>query len=221
MRLKIKKLKNAEKGKRVFILGNGPSILKHDLSKLKNEICIGMNASTLLEEKYGFTQKYYTVSDARFLNHPEKRAMATTMLSPDTIRVLRSDLDLNDDSAIVANKNTYYVNPLSRDGFSYNLNNGYHYGCTTTMLALQLAHYLGASEIVILGVDLNYYGETARFYSESNAQLEDSKIGVQIFNIADAANKLAACSIRTFICNQSSFLAPYLRCEDFDGLFCS
>lgn len=68
---------DCEKGKRCFILANGPSLCEHNLSLLRNELVIGMNASTLLEKEYNFFQKYYVLSDLRFLEHQSKQKFAT------------------------------------------------------------------------------------------------------------------------------------------------
>jgi hypothetical protein len=41
-------LKDVHKGRRAFIIGNGPSLRQTDLSKLKNEFTFGMNRIYLL-----------------------------------------------------------------------------------------------------------------------------------------------------------------------------
>ena len=50
-------------GKRCFIIGNGPSLVKCDLTLLKNEITIGSNGIFLIFEKMGFKPTFYTVED--------------------------------------------------------------------------------------------------------------------------------------------------------------
>jgi hypothetical protein len=205
---KKKSLKGNENGRRAFILGNGPSIIKEDLAKLKGELIIGMNASTILEKEFGFFQNYYCISDSRFLCHPEKRMWGTSELDKNTIRVLRGDLiDLDDPNL---KKSTYYTPHLKRDGFSYNVEVGFYYGCTTTMLAIQLAAHLGCSEIYLLGVDLRYRHESPRFYKESKPQLEDAFTSVQIWNIANAAKILSNSGCRLISCSEKSLLRPYL-----------
>ncbi len=212
-----RKLRGQEKGKRGFILANGPSVSEYDLSVLKGEIVIGMNASTLLEERYGFISRYYTISDARFLKNPEKRELGTHRLNPKTIRVLRADLESVDDSHLAVR--TYYVKALTRDGFSSNISNGYYYGCTTTMLAMQLAFHLGLAEVFLLGCDLRYSGPQPRFYEEKDVEIEDAFTSVQIMNIARAAEFMEGMGTKVYGCSTSSFLRPYLRYADFNSLF--
>lgn len=205
-------LRNIHSGERVFILGNGPSINKLDLSFLKEEFSIGMNASTILEERWGFVQDYYCISDARFLNHPEKRKYGTNLISKKTKRFIRADLKPVDD--ISHSSNTYYVPHLLRDGFSKNIDVGYFYGSTTTMLAIQVAYHLGFHEVYLLGVDLNYSEENPRFYKESSIQMEDAFTSVQIMNIANAGEIFRQESKEVYICSENSFLRPYLPFVD-------
>ncbi|EMR46682.1 TPA: hypothetical protein SLP05_002358 [Pseudomonas putida] len=213
----IKSLKNREAGRRAFILGNGPSILEEDLSSLGNELTIGMNASTLLEQKFGFHTNYYVVSDTRFITHPDKGRYATTDLHPQTIRVLREEIRDVDDRSI--KNQTYYVPALKRDGFSRDIRSGYFFGCTTTMLAIQLAYYLGVTEVYLLGCDLRYTPDSPRFYKEDNPQLEDSFTSVQIWNISNAAQVFASEGKQIVSCSKRSFLRPYLAYQDFSSIF--
>lgn len=213
----IRNIKDNEEGKRIFILANGPSINQHNLNLLKDEIVIGMNASTLLESQYDFISKYYVISDTRFIQHPEKHSLGTTRLSPETIRVLRRELEEYDDKKIL-NK-TYYVKALKRNGFSENLSAGYFFGCTTTMLAIQLAYFLGAVDIYLLGCDLRYSPESPRFYKEESPQLEDAFTSVQIWNIVNASNLLEKQGKRIINCSPKSFLRSHIEYADFNSLF--
>lgn len=211
-------LLNCEKGKRCFILANGPSLREHNLALLKKELVIGMNASTILEKEYYFFQKYYVLSDLRFLNNPLKRRIATSDLSPETVRILRSDLYDYDDKSL---KNiTYYVKSIGRDGFSDNISKGFYFGCSTTLLAIQLAATLGCDNIYILGLDLsNYINSKIRFYQEDIVQEYDLYISTQIFNICKAYNELCKKNIKIYHCNKKSLISPYLPFCCYDHLF--
>lgn len=209
-------LRGKEKGRRAFILANGPSILEENLSLLEGELTIGMNASTMLEKEFGFTTSYYVVSDARFLSAKEKLRWATSELAPLTHRVIRADLESYDQADYA--KRTTYVQALSRDGFSTNLSAGYYYGCTTTMLALQLAWHIGCRNVYLLGCDLRYPEESPRFYSEASPQLEDAFTSVQLTNIVAAADVFERGGGKLVNCSERSFLRPYLRYERFDSI---
>jgi hypothetical protein len=172
-----------------------------------------MNASTMLEERFGFVSKYYVLTDARFINAKEKRSWATEKLSSSTHRVVRADLRSLDDPALESR--TTYVNHLSRDGFSRDLSVGFHYGCTTTMLAIQLAWHLGSRDVYLLGCDMRYPECSPRFYTESTPQLEDAFTSVQLLNIVNAASAFEQAGGRLINCSARSFLRPYMAFEDF------
>jgi hypothetical protein len=209
-------LRNRERGRHAFILGNGPSINEEDLSPLNNELVIGMNASTMLERIFGFSSQYYVLSDARFINSPRKRHWATEKIGSDTQRVVRADLRSLDDTGLVGR--TTYVSALSRDGFSRNLSGGFYYGCTTTMLALQLAWHLGVRDVYLLGCDLRYPEENPRFYEETTPQLEDPFTSVQLSNIVNAAMEIEKDGGKLINCSARSFLRPYLAFESYEHI---
>lgn len=209
-------LKDKEINKRCFILANGPSILNHNLSLLENEVTIGMNASTLLEKKFKFHQTYYVLSDKRFLLHEEKSKCANEKLSPLTIRVLRDILKEYDNN--ITNP-TKYVASLGRDGFSFNLQRGFYFGSTTTMLAIQLAYYLGCKEIYILGLDLNYDSGKERFYKEISVQEYDMLTSVQLYNLKLAYSTLKDRNISLYITSKKSLARPYIDFVEYEALF--
>jgi len=49
---------------RCFIIGNGPSLREHDLTKLKNEVTFGCNRIYMLREEMGFSVTYYFCLDS-------------------------------------------------------------------------------------------------------------------------------------------------------------
>lgn len=201
-------LRNAHRGEDAFVLANGPSIKREDLHLLEGRLSIGMNASTMLEREHGFVQTYYTVSDRRFLCHPEKRRWATTELATGTRRILRSDLRGDDDAELKSR--TLYTPHIKRDGWSHDLRVGFYYGCTTTMLAVQLAAYMGCRTIYLLGVDLRYEAESPRFYAEVDPQAEDAFTSVQIWNLVNAHRELAARDQHLVNCSERSLLRPHI-----------
>ena len=217
MKKNISELKDIELGKDIYILANAPSIKQENLSLLKNKISIGMNANPLLEKEFNFISKYYVVSDRRFLNHPIKREMATTLLENQTKRIFRAELEEDDIETL--NNETYYINVLGKNGFSFNLKKGYYFGVTTTMLAIQLAVYLGAKNIYILGMDLKYNGKNPRFYKEEEVQEFDSFTSLQISNVRNAYLELQKKGINLYNCSKNSLLYPYLPFVSFENTF--
>ena len=54
-------LKDIHKGKRAFVIANGPSLKQTDMSKLRNEFTFGMNRIYLMFPELGFSTTYLTV----------------------------------------------------------------------------------------------------------------------------------------------------------------
>ena len=56
---RLQRYKDKHKGQRCFIIGNGPSLNKMDLTALKDEITFGLNRVYLLFDRVGFSTTYY------------------------------------------------------------------------------------------------------------------------------------------------------------------
>ncbi len=63
-----KRFQNIHKGKRCFILGNGPSLLKEDLSILKDEIVFTVNAITQSPIFKEVKSNYHVLADPAYFN---------------------------------------------------------------------------------------------------------------------------------------------------------
>lgn len=211
--MRIANLKDLEKGKDIFIVGGGPSLLNVDLSYLSNKVVIGMNRSVILEK--GFSSKYYVVSDKRFVENEEKFQDIEKILNTKTF-IFREGL--TNDFAKEDKKRVCTTKALGRDGFSRNIARGYYHSCTTTMLAIQVAYYLGAKRIFLLGIDLNYYGSKARSYDIENSEIPDAFLSYQIKNIVNAAIILERESIELINLSEKSFLKPYLKFKSFQNI---
>src|SRR5215211_3689996 len=60
---RLGKLKDVHKGKRAFIIGNGPSLKQTDLSKLRDEITFCMNRFYLAFPELGFPATYLCITN--------------------------------------------------------------------------------------------------------------------------------------------------------------
>ena len=210
----MRELKNKEKGKNIFILAGGPSTLDLDLSLLKNEIVIGMNGTILLEKD--FSSKYYVISDSRFINKAEKfELIKESLYNYEKEFIFRKDI-----TQFIPNKENYNIKKvkcLGRDGFSFNILNGFFHGTTTCMLAIQTAFFLGASKIFLLGVDLNYVKNKIRSYEKISSEIPDSFLSYQIRNIVNASIELKKKNIDLINLSKDSFLKPYLKFNTYEN----
>ena len=133
-------------------MGNGPSLLKCDLSLLKDEVTICSNAHYLIWADMGYTPTYLTVEDRLVA---EDRAEELFGLSGVT-QIYPRDLLY----CLKKNENTLYIN-FVRDyqpfpKFTHNFEKIVYWGGTVSVLNLQLAHYLGCTEIYLIGFDHEY-----------------------------------------------------------------
>lgn len=144
---KLYGLKNAAEGKRVWIVGNGPSLQQLDLSKLKDEIVIVCNL--IFRDELPFTPSYYCLEDKQMMWNFHEAIMGYHV--PGMLKFFPQALDSyvkGDDSLVV---NFHYDNPEWR--FSTNFAEHVYWGSTVAYMMLQLAYYLGAETTIVIGMD--------------------------------------------------------------------
>jgi hypothetical protein len=141
-------LKDAHKGERCFILGNGPSLKDTDLHRLKNEFTIGTNRIYLMFPELGFKTSYYvSVNDLVV----EQCAQDIQALDMPRFISWRSRKWLNPEDELYFLFTTY-----TGAGFSGNAAGRLWEGATVTFVCLQLAFFLGFQEVILIGVDHNF-----------------------------------------------------------------
>ncbi len=144
----LRGLKNSHKGERCFIIGNGPSLRKMDLSRLKNEFTFGMNRIYMLFPEIGFqTDLFLAVNDLVI----EQCAEDIHSLSMPKFIAWRSHKHLQY-STSTHFLHTSYTGPK----FTRDITGRLWEGATVTYTALQVAYYLGFSTAILIGVDHNF-----------------------------------------------------------------
>ena len=151
-RARLEGLRGLYRGRRCFVMGNGPSLKKVDFSLLRSEITIGSNAVYLIREEMGFQPTFLAVEDRLVA---EDRANELNTLSG-TTKVFPRDLAY----CISADNNTIFVNCLRAykpfPQFANDFAQKVFWGGTVTFFNLQLAYFLGCSEIYLIGIDHSY-----------------------------------------------------------------
>ena len=150
----LKKFKNIHRGERCFIIGTGPSLTTEDLELLKDEICFGSNRIFEIYPRTTWRPTYYINQDYPLL---KKYVNEINELTP---RAVFLPVDV---------KPSYGQNPLANffvlrhkefypgdAEFSENLHHYMGQGFTVTYGAIQMARYMGFSEVYLLGIDHNY-----------------------------------------------------------------
>ena len=160
--LEVQNHRNRYQGKRVFLIGSGPSLADVDLSLLKNEITMGMNlsykhykanfhlvANSNVLKRYGYDvlrnkELFLTGSASRYY-----------LKNKDIFSIDNNIFIIPDYGEIQVWKN------IKKDILKQGVRGGYN----ISLIALQILAYMGFKEIYLLGHDCNYTNKTMPFYT--------------------------------------------------------
>ncbi len=146
---RIQRYRNIHQGKRCFILGNGPSLKQTDLTLLNGEFTFCTNRIYLMLDQLGFTPSYYVVSNDLIVEQCARDIEKLPM--PKFVGWHTRDMiQFTNDMTFL------WTRCGLRSWFFTDLTEGCWEGNTVTMVAIQLAYYMGFSEIYLLGVDHSY-----------------------------------------------------------------
>lgn len=136
-------------GQRCFIIGNGPSLRKTDLSKLRGETTFGLNRIYLAFPELGFTTNYLVAVNDLVLEQCQADFRALNMPKFITWRGR---------TALSGDPNTIFVDTdfTGAENFNGDARGRVYEGFTVTYVALQLAFYMGFSQVILIGVDHNF-----------------------------------------------------------------
>jgi len=147
----LQPLKNRYVGCRCIVIGNGPSLRSMDLSILKNEYTFGLNRGYLLFDNLGFETSFFVSINKLVLqqfSNEIKKIQAIKFLN----WASRDNYQVDEKTVLLSSKpglklNGDVVNGYFADSF------------TVTNVALELAYYLGFSEVILIGVDHSFVGK--------------------------------------------------------------
>ncbi|WP_143315066.1 6-hydroxymethylpterin diphosphokinase MptE-like protein [Clostridium sp. HBUAS56017] len=168
--LRIELSKNSEykglyKGKRCFILGNGPSLNKQDLSKLENEYVFTVNFMNKSEIFHKVKSNWHVAidpcifnSDGNLISYEEKINTLRDILSRDiTLFTLYDNKGFLSDNKLLQDNVRYMkIGILLTEKYNKDINflNLVPEAQTVVQAAIYLAIYMGFSEIYLLGCDM-------------------------------------------------------------------
>lgn len=152
-RKRLESLRDLHRGERVFIMGNGPSLAKCDLSRLAAEHTFGVNKIHLLFDQIDWRPTYYTLLDWKMgpAVAPDVDQYADSIkFFPERFRGL-----------LPGGAETYWYAPRKvgkhiDDQFDPNITEGIPSSGTVLMTAIQQAFFLGFRDIILIGVDAAY-----------------------------------------------------------------
>jgi len=237
-------LKNIHRNERCFILATGPSIKNQDLKLLKGETCIAVSNFFVHPDYSIIKPKYYCVAPYHqpITEEAWQKWMGELDKGTENAKMFFgvSDIERNQRNNNFVNRDVFYLN--FRGSFEYFLVKGIDLTravpgpASVPVMALEIALYMGFSEIYLLGCDhdwILHYGESRHMYDEKNHVLvregynewENSKFEnelkanlnlwnqyKQIKMIADRQN------IKIFNATNGGFLDVFSRIE-YEALF--
>jgi hypothetical protein len=146
---RMHELHNSHIGERCFIIGNGPSLRRTDLTKLRDEFTFGLNRIYLIFPEIRFTTSCLVSVNDLVL---EQCAGEMKALNLPKYLTWRSRHWFADDPRVVF-VDTDFTGP---EDFSPDATGRIFEGFTVTYAALQLAFHMGFGEAILIGVDHNF-----------------------------------------------------------------
>jgi len=155
---RLMSLRDSFKGRRCFILGNGPSLKQTNLDRIAGELSIASNAIYLLFPQTRFRPTFWTVEDHLVAEDRAKeidRLRGMTKIVP-----MHCKKWLNRDADTIYNHVARRFPGYPR--FSEHFEWVSYCGDSVTHMNLQLAFYLGCTEVYLVGVDHFYHPVDSR-----------------------------------------------------------
>lgn len=158
----LKKIKNTHKGERCFVVCTGPSLQIADLERIKGEISFGVNSIVMAYTKTDWRPTYYAMIDlynlGKFLetNDIEGKEFAQVKAFLHYRGKVKNPSVKNEKCLI--NYSNHMPSRMKKKVIKVSKDPAVCiYDCfTVTNMAIQLAMYMGFSEIYIMGADCNY-----------------------------------------------------------------
>ena len=150
---------NKYKGKRCFIVGNGPSLNNHDLSYLNEEYTFGVNCIFYKTFETGFKPTFYVVEDSSVFKENLKEINKYDVPFKFFPSIYKKYLDTNLKN-LFFNMNRGFYEKSSPNycipRFSTDASKVLFCGQSVTYINLQLAFFMGFTEIYLIGMDFSY-----------------------------------------------------------------
>ena len=177
---------------RCFVLGNGPSLIKHDLTKLEHEVTFGCNRIYLLREQMGFPVTYYFCVDS----------IMPAILHREIKRYIQSD---GVKCAYILNGYNDLYSKISKAQFI-----GSHYSVGITMI--KKAIELGFNPIYAIGFDLSYDYPTEK-ERQQLTDIDEFPVSKTVKDALHAAGRIVSmkCVFLTDKPDSSHFSEDYVK----------
>lgn len=142
----IRQFRGIHRGERCVIIGNGPSLKKTNMGLLRNEHTFGLNRIYLMFDELGFETTFHVVINRHVVEQcaDDFRKISAPLFTTAPNREF-----------LYGATNTAFLNTIVGlwPYFSRDAARGVWEGYTVTYVAMQLAYYMGFSEVILIGVD--------------------------------------------------------------------
>ena len=172
---KISQYKDMYKGKRCFVIGNGPSLRPEDLDLIRNEISFAANRIYNIYEKTQWRPTFFMGTDMDILRQEagniKKVNPLVMFLNYDASKYFGFNnpninyLYLKGPFELIRNK--FVQRGVSRDVSKYATKTQ-----TVTCVSIELAMYMGFEKIYLLGVDHNF----SKYVDSYGKMVEDKTV---------------------------------------------
>ena len=148
-------LKNKHNGETIYIIGNGPSLKDINFDWFSDKITLASNKIFLSYDNTSWRPSYYFVEDDLVIKQniaeikkldPSNMFLASACLA-ETKRIPKA-------TYFILKQNHFYPN---LPNFSNNISRSVFWGSSVTYSQLQFAAYMGASKVVMLGIDFSFH----------------------------------------------------------------
>lgn len=225
--------KDIHKGRRCFIIGNGPSLKITDLEKLRQEITFAVNKIYLAFDQTNWRPTYYVVTDGLVAkqNYHEINELVGFPKLISSWATEKWYTPFKD--AIYFRYKGYETYP-EPPCFGENIIDKIYAGRTVVYACLQLACFMGIKEIFLLGIDFDFVepsnmnngilsseGEANHFhpdYRKIGEKWYDPKIEYQKMAFQAANESIIQLGGRIYNATRGGKLEVFHR-VDFDSLF--
>lgn len=164
---KLLALKNIHKGKRCFIVGSAPSLNLLDLTHLNNEYTFTVNRGYMLQSKGLMHSTYHIISDKETFKDKDSCYQNLQNFS----NILFCYAGMNKPEINIETYYFDYINPKNFKNeyitFCENLTSPLIMYDSVIHFGIQIAYYMGFTEIYLIGVDLDFAQNKGHAYKET------------------------------------------------------
>jgi hypothetical protein len=158
---KLMSLKGKHKGEKAVIIGNGPSLNKTDFNLLKDVHTFGVNGIFYADDRLPKPLSYYVVEDTKVFEENTEAVLEYGKKAGTIILPTMYKKKCPDPSFITFFRmNGGFYNAggpdEGRPRFSVDATEALYCGQSVTYINLQLAYWMGFSEVGLIGMDFSY-----------------------------------------------------------------